>query len=111
MIPCDKRFKDNTKGGVGGLFAKAFHYYNAFKDEFLAHYHKRSNIESTFSIIKAKFVDSIRSKTDTAMANEALAKILCHNICYLIQSMFELGIEAKFWGTAEEEKPKENVAE
>ena len=87
-------FKENTTGGVGGLFAKAFHYYCAFKDEFLAHYHKRSNAESTFSMIKAKFGDGVRSKTDVAMVNEALCKILCHNICCLIQSFFELGIEA-----------------
>ena len=30
-------FKDNTTGGIGGLFAKAFHYYSAFKDDFLKH--------------------------------------------------------------------------
>lgn len=44
------------------------------RDEFLAHYHKRSNVESTFSMIKRKFGDFLRSKTDTAMVNEALAK-------------------------------------
>ncbi len=32
------------------------------------------------------------------MINEALAKVLCHNICCLIQSHYELGIEATFWG-------------
>lgn len=53
-------------------------------------------------MIKAKFGDSIRSKTDTAMVNEALCEILCHNLYCLIQSMVELGIEAKFWGEAEE---------
>ncbi len=66
------------------------------KEEFLQHYHKRSNVESTFSMIKAKFGDHIRSKTDIAMKNEALAKILCHNICCVIQSMYELGISPQF---------------
>src|SRR3954452_2413936 len=33
-------FKDNTTGGVGGLFAKAFHFYSFNKDEFLKHYHR-----------------------------------------------------------------------
>ncbi len=74
-----------------------FHFYNLNRDEFLSHYHKRSNVETTFSMIKAKFGNHIRSKTDTAMVNEALAKILCHNICCLIQSQCELGIEAAFW--------------
>jgi hypothetical protein len=32
----------------------------------------------------------------TAMVNEALCKILCHNIVVLIHEMFELGIEPIF---------------
>jgi transposase len=64
--------------------------------EFLQHYHKRSNVESTFSMIKAKFGDAVRSKTDTAMVNEVLCKIVCHNICCLIQETHELGIDPQF---------------
>jgi hypothetical protein len=75
--------------------------YIAFKafnrQEYLQHYHKRSNVESTFSMIKAKFRDHIRSKTDVAMQNEVLCKILCHNIYCVIQAMYELGIEPTFW--------------
>ena len=74
-----------------------FHYYQFRRDEFLMHYHKRSNVESTFSMIKAKFGDHVRSKTDVAMVNEVLCKVLCHNICCLIQSMYELNIEPTFW--------------
>jgi transposase len=59
---------------------------------------KRSNVESTFSMIKAKFRDHVRSKTDVAMVNEVLCKIICHNICCLIQESHELGISAVFWG-------------
>ena len=44
-------------------------------------------------MIKSKFGDSLRSKTDTAMTNEALAKVLCHNLL-LIQSQYELGSRA-----------------
>ena len=61
------------------------------RDEFLAHYHKRSNVESTFSMIKAKFRDHVRSKTDVAMVNEVLCKIICHNICCLIQESTNSG--------------------
>jgi len=74
-----------------------FHYFAFNRQEFLGHYHKRSNVESTFSMIKAKFRDHVRSKTDVAMTNEVLCKILCHNICCLIQAMYELGIEPTFW--------------
>ena len=44
-------------------------------------YHRRSNIESAFSMVKQKFGDSCRSKTDTAMKNETLCKLLAHNLC------------------------------
>jgi hypothetical protein len=90
-------FKRGTSGKAGGLFAKAFHYFQVKREEFEARYHKRSNIESTFSMLKAKFGDSVRSKTDTAMKNEVLAKILCHNICCLISAIYELGIAPTFW--------------
>jgi hypothetical protein len=75
--------------------------YSPDSPEFIAHYHKRSNVESTFSMIKAKFGDSLRSKTDVAMMNEALFKVLCHNVAVLIQSACGLGIEATFWKSGE----------
>jgi transposase len=91
-------FKVSATGGDDGaaLWSKMWHYYSLNRDSFLAHYHKRSNVESTFSMIKAKFGDGLRSKTDVALVNEALCKVLCHNICVLIQSMHELGIEPIF---------------
>jgi hypothetical protein len=67
------------------------------REEFLQHYHKRSNVESTFSMMKRKFGDSLRSKTDVAMVNETLCKILCHNLVVLIHEMHELGIDPVFW--------------
>jgi transposase len=90
-------FKVNSTEGDGGLWGKMFHFYSFKRDEFLKHYHKRSNVESTFSMVKAKFRDHIRSKTDTAMVNEVLCKLLAHNLCVVIQSQCELGIEATFW--------------
>src|SRR5262249_33266480 len=69
--------KVNTTGGAGGLFEQMFHYYQFRREEFLKHYHQRSNVESTFSMVKAKFRDNVRSRTDVAMTNEALCKLLC----------------------------------
>ena len=48
-------------------------------------------------MIKAKFGERVRSKTQRAQLNEVLCKILCHNICCLIQSIYELGVEPVFW--------------
>lgn len=90
-------YKANTTGAAGGLWEKMFHFFQYRREEFLKHYHKRSNVESTFSMMKAKFRDGVRAKTDVAMVNEALCKIICHNICCVIQAQCELGIEAEFW--------------
>ena len=91
-------FKSNsTAGEPGSLWERMFHYYQFRRDEFLKHYHQRSNVESTFSMVKAKFRDHVRSKTDVAMTNEVICKFLCHNLCVLIQSQCEMGIEPVFW--------------
>jgi transposase len=78
------------------LWSKMYHLYHFKKDEFLPHYHKRSNVESTFMAIKAKFGDAVRSRNGVAQINEVLCKVLCHNVCVLIQSMYELGIQPQF---------------
>ena len=56
----------------------------------------RSLSESTFSMMKATFGDSLRSKTDTAQVIELLCKVLWHNLCCPIQSFYELGSEPVF---------------
>jgi catechol 2,3-dioxygenase-like lactoylglutathione lyase family enzyme len=93
MIP----FKCNASAGQGGMWARCLDYFRFKRDEFLSRYHQRSNVETTFSMVKAKFGDSVRSKTDTAMRNEVMAKLLCHNICCLIAAIYELGIDPVFW--------------
>jgi transposase len=44
------------------LWTKLFHIYNYRSDEFLPHYHRRNNAESTFSAMKRVFTDTLRSK-------------------------------------------------
>jgi len=90
-------FKSNATGRVGGAYQKMFHYFMYNREEFLAHYHKRSNVESAFSMMKRKFGGNVRSKTDVAMTNEVLCKILCHNLVVLIHEMHELGVDPVFW--------------
>jgi transposase len=85
------------RGSGGGAWEKMYHFFQFKRMEFMQHYHKRSNVESTFSMMKRKFGDGLRSKTDVAMVNETLCKILCHNLVVLIHEMCELGIETAFW--------------
>jgi transposase len=79
--------------GSNHVWRKMYNYFVFNRDEFLQHYHLRSNIESTNNMIKAKFTDIVRSKDKTAQVNEVLLKVLCHNICVLIGATYELGIE------------------
>jgi len=95
-------FKTNSVGvsrstGTTALWKQMFHLYSYNSERFMESYHKRSNVETTFHMIKAKFGIALRSKTKTAQINEALCKVLCHNICVVIQSTCELGIEPIFW--------------
>jgi transposase len=73
-------------------WSKLFHLYNYRSDEFLPHYHRRSNSESTFSMMKRVFTDTIRSKTADAQTNEVLLLVIAHNIRTLVHSIFELGV-------------------
>ena len=90
-------FKSNNKpSGNGTVWKKMFYYFHLHNEEFLEHYHKRSNAESSVQMIKSKFGDCVRSKTWTAQVNKVLCKVICHNLYCVIQEMFTLGIEADF---------------
>jgi transposase len=86
-------FRKDATGGAGGAYAKAFHMFCLHREEYERHYHKRSNVESTFSSVKRRFGESLRSKTERAMKNEVLAKLICHNITCVIGAMYELNLE------------------
>lgn len=82
------------------LFKQMFHYFSYNQERFMQSYHKRSNVETTFHMIKSKFGDRLRSKTRRAQINEALCKVLCHNIVVLISAMHELNLKPKFYAAA-----------
>ena len=46
---------------------------------------------------EARAAARIISLASTAQKNEALLKVLCHNICCLMQSMYELNLRPKSW--------------
>lgn len=47
-------------------------------------------------MIKARFGERLRSRSETAQINKALTKILCHNLCVVIQAMYELNVTPEF---------------
>lgn len=62
-------------------------------------------------MINAKFGKYVRCRTEVARVNEVLLKLLCHNICVLIQSMYELGITPEFIPAAVRGVPNSAAAE
>lgn len=89
-------FKTNSMDRGSAAWRRMWAVFLYRQDEFLAHYHKRSNVEATFSAIKRKFGGAVRSKRFTAQVNEVLCKVLCHNLSCLVHAMHELGIEPTF---------------
>lgn len=92
-------FKARTTG-VGHrrdeVWSRAWHYYMFNREQFMEHYHKRSNVEMVMHMLKSKFGPAVRSKTPVAQVNETICKVLAHNICVRIGSFYELGIESTF---------------
>lgn len=92
-------FRKNTTGrpkGKAHAWRKMFHYFKYNQEEFAKHYHLRSNAETTFFMVKAKFNDLLKSKTHIAQVNEVLLKVLCHNIVVVAHETNELGLKTNF---------------
>lgn len=85
-----------TRGGIGIAWRDMIRFWRDNREEFERHYHQRSNVESTFSMIKRKFLPYVRSKNFKAQENEILCKIVCHNASVLVNSVFELGASLDF---------------
>ncbi len=84
-------FRSNSSGRAKGslTWSRMFRFFKQHREEFLDHYHKRSNAESVFNMIKRKMGTHLYCRTETAQNNELLCKCLAHNICVLIAETFE----------------------
>jgi len=69
------------------------------QDKFLPHYHRRSNVETVFAMIKAKFGADVRSRLAVAQINEVLAKCVAHNLCCVVKAIFTADLAPTFWPT------------
>ncbi|MFH1133508.1 MAG: transposase [Nanoarchaeota archaeon] len=99
FIPFKENVRQNSRHGM--VWKKMLKFFTEYPEEFYHHYHKRSNVESTFNMLKRKFGSHLRSRSEVGQANEILAKCLCHNLCVLIQEAFEQGIDLDFKKCAE----------
>ena len=71
-------------------------FFDDHQEYFMMKYHKRSNAETVFSMIKRKFGNHLYSKSSVGQTNEILCKALAHNICVLIQEYFENCVKIDF---------------
>lgn len=98
---------NNLEPTEAGMWARMYHLFMYEREAFMEHYHKRSNIEIAYSMIKGKFGSALRSKSDTGQTNKALCKVLAHNICVLIQAMHTFNIHPIF---SSESRPEPKIA-
>lgn len=91
-------FKANSTGGssTSPQWGRMWAHFSLRGEDFLKHYHRRSNVESTMWMLKSKFGSSVRSKLPTAQVNEVLCKVLCHNLTCIVHAITEFGIKADF---------------
>lgn len=76
-----------------GMMLRLWKHHQMFFSE---RYHKRSNVESTFSMIKKKFGDFCRSKKPTSQENEILCKVVCHNSVVLAEALLSYDLKKGF---------------
>lgn len=93
-IPFKKNSIPRSLGA--NTWKKMYHYFQLHREEFMEHYHKRSNAESTNAAIKRRFGEILKSKNFIAQKNELLAKVIAYNLTVIIHEMFEHGITPGF---------------
>ena len=88
-------FKSNATGTSRSstMWVKCYNYFKNWNEDFEKYYHKRSNVESTFSAMKRKFGSKLYTRNFVSQTNELYLKSICYNISILIHSIFELGIK------------------
>lgn len=91
-------FKETATGKTGSspVWRKMYHKFQLDNDECRQRYQKRSNVETTFQMLKTKFGDSVNAKNEQAQLAETRLKILCHNVVVVIHAIRESDIHPGF---------------
>ena len=91
-------FKSNSIGTPKGyqIWRTMFDEFHNSHSKFMSIYHRRSNIETCFHMVKTNYGDSLLTKNYDANVNKIKIKFLCHNLCVLIQEVFENNIKINF---------------
>lgn len=107
-IPFKKNAVAKSRGAT--VWNRVYKYFKNNREEFMKHYHQRSNAESGFFMIKQRFGGHVNTKNDVAQTSEILAKILCHNICVLVQELFLSDLDIDFYSCADKYHAQNEMA-
>jgi transposase len=94
-IPFKKNIKSPSKDAPS-IWIRMFNYFQERPEQYMHFYHKRSNVETTFHMVKSRLGEFLKCKNFNAQRNEILMKFICHNICCLIQEKYNRDIMIKF---------------
>lgn len=91
-------FRENTNPNQHSpeIWIKTYKYFQDNKEYFLKKYHLRSNVETTFSMVKMRLGEFLKCKNFESQRNELMMKFICHNICCLITQIFLNKIKIDF---------------
>lgn len=94
-VPFKRNARENPKDAPE-LWNNMFLLFRDKKEEWSKHYHQRSNVETTFAMVKRRLGEHLLSKNFVAQRNELMMKFICHNICCLIQAIYEHKVKVNF---------------
>ena len=94
LIPFKSNTTEKKKGS--GIWAEMYNFFHKNQKLFMKKYHLRSNAESGFHMIKSRFGDLTQMKNEISAKNDVLVKILCHNLCVLVQELILLNVDVNF---------------
>jgi transposase len=90
-------FRDDSVGTPGPeAWNTMWHHFKSEQKSYRQHYHRRSNVETVFSMVKAKFGERLQCRTLTAQYNEVLLRFLAHNLSCTAMAIHTLGLTPKF---------------
>jgi transposase len=96
-VPFIKPKKNSTLKARGSMvWTKMMKFFRNNQLVFAEHYHRRSNVESTFSTLKRKWGDYNRNKKPMAQENEIISRIVCHNAAVLAEGLISYNLNPQF---------------
>jgi len=93
-------FKKNMNGKSSPALTRLMAKLTSDPEDYMREYHNRSNVETSFGIMKQQFGGNVNARKPAGQYNELMCKVICHNIARIVHAIHELSISPKFWSPA-----------